>query len=281
MPELPEVEIVKIALEESLSERCVEKLVFNRPNLRFALPVELPSLIEGQCIKSVSRRGKYILVFGQSGAGFVLHLGMSGVIRIEKTLEDRSAQKHDHVEMILDDDQRIVFNDPRRFGFLDMVEEKSWHAYGAFSSMGPEPLGNGFNGRMLFERLQSRKGPIKTVLLDQSIVAGLGNIYVCEALYCAGISPLRPANQISESEGEVLTHSIINILQKAIRAGGSTLKDYRHADGKLGYFQHDFAVYGRTGEACPECNCDRMKTGCVKKIVQSGRSTFFCEERQI
>ena len=280
MPELPEVETVKNALEPVMVGQVFKQLIFNRPDLRFPLPKTLPKKLKGQAIQAVSRRGKYITVFAKNGHGFVLHLGMSGVIRIEHTRDEQQSQKHDHVEFILENNVRIVFNDPRRFGFLDSLEEKNWMHYSAFESMGPEPLGNDFNGPVLFSVLQNRNTPIKSALLDQKIIAGLGNIYVCEALYRAGINPSRIAATITSDEAARLVEAIGGVLRKAIQAGGSSLKDYRHTDGQLGYFQHQLAVYDREGQACADCDCDRMLTGGVQRIVQAGRSTFYCRERQ-
>ncbi len=280
MPELPEVEIVCRALEPAMVGRRTERLVFNRPNLRFSLPQGLPAQLKGQCFQSVMRRGKYIVVMAENGYGFVLHLGMSGAIRIEASPEERQAQKHDHVELFLEDGPRVVLNDPRRFGFLEALEEKSWKNYPAFAAMGPEPLGNDFNGPALAQAISGRRAAIKAALLDQKIVAGIGNIYACEALYMAAIDPRRGAGDLSADECEKLVRAIKQVLLKAIEAGGSSLRDYKHTDGKLGYFQHQFAVYDREGETCRTCDCDRIKTGGVQRIVQGGRSTFYCPEKQ-
>lgn len=280
MPELPEVEIVKRALAPALAQQRVERFVFHRSDLRFALPVDLPARLVGQRFKQVFRRGKYILAFAENGYGFVLHLGMSGVIRIEGLDVQSVLGKHDHVELQLQGEVRIVLNDPRRFGFLQALHENNWGEYKAFVQMGPEPLGNDFSGEFLEARLTGRKTPIKSALLDQRIVAGLGNIYVCEALYRAGIDPRRKAGDLSADECEKLVASIRAVLEDAIEAGGSSLKDYKHTDGKLGYFQHHFAVYDRTGRSCGGCDCDIVKTSGVQRIVQAGRSTFYCPEKQ-
>ncbi len=262
-------------------DRSVEQLIFNRPNLRFPLPQNLPREMQGQKVKSVSRRGKYILVFAGGGQGFVLHLGMSGVVRIEPSPQDRLNEKHDHVEFLLGGGVRVVFNDPRRFGFLESLHEESWESYPAFKAMGPEPLGNDFNGPVLGASLAGRKTAIKIALLDQRIVSGIGNIYACESLYMAEIDPHRPAGSLSADECEKLARAIKSVLIAAIEAGGSSLKDYRHVDGKLGYFQTSFAVYDREGVACPHCDCDMLKEGGVRRIVQSGRSTFYCPHKQV
>ena len=280
MPELPEVEIVKRGIEPVLIGQSLDTLILNRPDLRFPIPTDLPSRLQGQVFSSIQRRGKYILAFTQSGAGFVLHLGMSGVVRIEGANDEPESLKHDHVIFQLKDGGRIVFNDPRRFGFLDSIDEQRWETQAPFNAMGPEPLSNSFNGALLAERLKSRKGPIKTALLDQKLVAGVGNIYACEALYMSGISPKRSAHTVQGARAEKLAQAIRAVLEKAIAAGGSTLKDYRHANGDLGYFQHEFGVYGRAGETCPDCSCDLGRSGGIKQITQSGRSTFFCSEKQ-
>lgn len=281
MPELPEVEIVRRALEPVFAGRRIESLIFNRRNLRFDLPQTLPERISFSSVSSVSRRGKYLTVFTENGCGFVLHLGMSGVIRIEAPDDKTVTKKHDHVEFHLSAGYRVVFNDPRRFGFLEELDEKNWEDYGAFSSMGPEPLGNDFSGPVLFERLRGRTSPVKNALLDQKVVAGLGNIYVCEALYYAGIDPVRSACDITARECDNMARAIKSVLRKALDAGGSSLRDYKHTDGQLGYFQHQFSVYDREGEVCRDCTFEGPEVCCVKRIVQSGRSTFYCPERQV
>lgn len=279
MPELPEVEIVKRALEPVLLERPLRKLQFNRADLRFALPGDLPDKLAGRKITSISRRGKYILAFADNDHGFVLHLGMSGVIRIEHP-EEQSDQKHDHVVWAFDEGPRIVFNDARRFGFLQAVHVEDWQDSAPFNAMGPEPLGNSFNGEYLAEALSGKKASIKSALLDQRVVAGVGNIYDCEALYMSGIDPRRSAGSLSAQECEKLAHAIKTVLALAIEKGGSSLKDYKHTDGNLGYFQHHFAVYDREGDPCPKSGCPCGTDNGVQRIVQHGRSTFFCPYAQ-
>lgn len=273
MPELPEVEIVRRALEPAFAGQKLRSLKFNRPNLRFDLPQDLPVKIQGQSFNNLQRRGKYILAFADNGHGFILHLGMSGVVRIEPDKKQRVQEKHDHVEFELANDCRIVLNDARRFGFLQEVHIDDWQSHSSLSQMGPEPLSNDFNGPVLFERLKGKSTPIKVALLDQRVVAGVGNIYACEALYMASISPFRAARDLSENDCDSLSQAIRGVLSKAIEAGGSSLKDYKHADGKLGYFQHQFAVYDREGVACLHPKCDKID---IKREVQSGRSTFYC-----
>lgn len=281
MPELPEVEIVRRALEPVLVGKTLEAMVFHRPDIRFPLPENLPKNINGQRISSLQRRGKYILAFAENRHGFVLHLGMSGVIRIERGRDVHILQKHDHVEFFMQNGVRIVFNDPRRFGFLDAVCQESWTSYKSFKTMGPEPLSNDFSGQVLFEIFSSCRAPVKSALLDQKKIAGIGNIYACEALYLANISPFRIAQNLSVAECEELAKAIRDVLNRAIESGGSSLKDYKHTDGKLGYFQHHFAVYDREGEVCRKCKCDKVVEACVKRVVQSGRSTFYCQRQQV
>ena len=276
MPELPEVEIVKRGLEGAIAHQRIGKIVLSRPDLRFPIPEDFVSGLQGKVVTSLRRRGKYILVFVESGAGFVLHLGMSGVVKIIPPGDPYSPAKHDHIFWDFEDGTQIVFHDPRRFGFIDMIRQARWDGYPAFKAMGPEPLSNDFNGDVLYGALAKRKGAIKTVLLDQKTVAGLGNIYVCEALFLAGIHPERTANTVKAREAEVLARCIRDVLIKAIDSGGSSLKDYYHTDGSLGYFQHYFAVYDREGAACPKCGAG----DCIKRIVQAGRSTFFCPVQQ-
>ena len=250
-------------------------LVFNRPDLRFPLPADLPAQLVGQTIAHMERRGKYILAFAGDGHGFVLHLGMSGVIRIENA-DEISDQKHDHVLWTFKSGPRVVFNDARRFGFLQAVHRDHWSAEPPFHAMGPEPLGNAFNGAYLEGALSNKKASIKTALLDQRVVAGVGNIYACEALYMSGIDPRKSAGALTTEECEKLAHAIKAVLRLAIEKGGSSLKDYKHTDGNLGYFQHHFSVYDREGQACPKTGCRCSEDGGVQRIVQQGRSTFYC-----
>lgn len=280
MPELPEVEIVKRALETAALGAGISDVRLNRPDLRFPIPPDLPDILRGQVISSFLRRGKYVLCFVESGAGFVLHLGMSGVVKIIPAGEAYVPRKHDHVVFMMADGGMIVFNDPRRFGFLDLVGVEDWATYKSFAAMGPEPLSNDFNGPVLAAALAGRKAPIKAALLDQKVVAGVGNIYACEALYMAGISPQRAARDVQGADAEGLAVAVREVLALAIESGGSSLKDYYHADGSLGYFQHHFSVYDRAGEVC---RGHGARGGCgkvIERIVQSGRSTFCCSSCQ-
>ncbi|MFK7839783.1 MAG: bifunctional DNA-formamidopyrimidine glycosylase/DNA-(apurinic or apyrimidinic site) lyase [Bdellovibrionales bacterium] len=277
MPELPEVEIVKRGIETAVfaghDSEVIQSLVFNRPNLRLPLPQDLPKQIKGQAFSQFYRRGKYIIALCENGHGFILHLGMSGVVKIIPRGELYESIKHDHVVFKMKNGAHLVFNDPRRFGFLKAVSEDTWQEDSAIAAMGPEPLSNDFNGPILAKALMDKRTPIKTALLDQSVVAGIGNIYACEALYMAGISPQRLATNVRGKRAERLAQAIITVLKKAIESGGSSLKDYYHADGSLGYFQHSFQVYDREGD---------MIDGQfpVKRIVQAGRSTFYCPAKQ-
>jgi formamidopyrimidine-DNA glycosylase len=281
MPELPEVEIVKRGLDSVLLKGTLSKIDLWSPALRAPIPKELISLLGGRKITATLRRGKYIVVLLEGGNGFGLHLGMSGRVRIYSPKERYTPSKHDHVGFLMKGGARIIYNDARRFGQLFLVRNDSWEQEAPFAGMGPEPLGNGFNAEILAANLASRRTPIKTALLDQRVVAGVGNIYACEALYKAGISPLRSAYSLKTGECEKLARAIKAVLEKAIEQGGSSLRDYRNTKGDLGYFQHHFETYDREGEACPSCDCNVLKTGGVKRIVQAGRSTFYCPRKQI
>ncbi len=280
MPELPEVEIVRRGLEPALVGKDFSAVIVNRRDLRAPIPQDFVSALQGQRVLQIRRRGKYILVFMDSGQGFILHLGMSGRISTYAPGEPYKAEKHDHVVFKMNDGAQIVYNDPRRFGMLYLTNEQGWQAEKPFSAMGAEPLGNNFNGPVLAQALEGRRTPVKVALLDQKVVAGVGNIYACEALYDAGIDPRRPACSINGQEAADLAGAIRGVLEKAIAAGGSTLRDYQHTDGTLGYFQHSFSVYDREGDFCPACVNDKLEEGCISWIVQAGRSTFYCHRMQ-
>ena len=280
MPELPEVEIVRQALEPILQNRIISNVQLNRLGLRYLFDPDFISIMQGARVQKVDRRAKYILLRLDNQNTLVWHLGMSGRVKIFKNAGDYLKENHDHVVLEQDRGSVIVFNDPRRFGFMRLFSKEK-PANGAFlQRLGPEPLGNSFNAEVLKEKLSGKAVSIKNALLDQSVVAGLGNIYVSEALYYASILPERNAGSLNESEIERLVSAIRMVLEKALAAGGSSLKDYVHTDGSLGYFQHMFAVYNREGAACPDCNCDISKTGGIKKIRQAGRSTYFCPRKQ-
>lgn len=282
MPELPEVETVMRGMECALAGEVIQGAQQMRPDLRFPFPDGLESRLKGQTIKSFQRRAKYILMILSSGETFILHLGMSGRILIIPDGQSIALEKHDHLVIDMKNGVRVIYRDPRRFGMVYMARASDdIAAHPAFVKMGPEPLGNEFSGDILYERLKNKKTIIKSALLDQRVVAGLGNIYVCEALYRCGIDPRKPSHQINKPLCDALVRHIRDILNEAIKSGGSTLKDYRHTDDGLGYFQHQFAVYDREGLACPACDCDMMnKNNGIKRIVQAGRSTFYCSAKQ-
>ena len=276
MPELPEVETVARGLEQGVAGRRVVRLQLNRADLRTALPPGLASRIEGQRIARVGRRAKYLLFHLEGGGVLIAHLGMSGrmVLGADGTDAER---KHDHVVVTFDDGTVLRFNDARRFGLLDFADsEAALLLHPRLAHLGPEPLGNAFSGPVLAAALAGKATPIKAALLDQRVVAGLGNIYVCEALYWAGVSPRRLAGTVGVARAERLAHAIRDVLERAIAAGGSSLRDYVQASGELGYFQHHWAVYGKDGEKCPGCDCGKA----IRRIVQAGRSTFYCAQRQ-
>jgi formamidopyrimidine-DNA glycosylase len=274
MPELPEVETIRRGLALRISGRQIVRAELRRPDLRRPFPPMLATRLEGARIGALSRRGKYLLVELDETGLLLLHLGMSG--RITAAGPELPPEKHDHVILTLDDGTVVRFNDPRRFGLIDYLERGAAGIHPLLAGMGPEPLEPGFDGAYLDRALAGKMTPIKAALLDQRIVAGLGNIYVCEALYRAGLSPRRLAGTVIGARAERLAAAIRDVLGEAIEAGGSSLRDYVQANGELGYFQHRWAVYGREGEPCSGCTCAEG----VRRIVQSGRSTFFCAKRQ-
>ncbi len=280
MPELPEVETVKGGLEKALLGQRLRSVRVLRRDLRVPVPDDFCKALTGCVVTQIIRRGKYIVGVLDSGRAFVLHLGMSGRVRIYDSGLPANLETHDHVTIEAENGTGIVYHDPRRFGFLILAEAGNWGSRPPFDRMGPEPLSgnNVFNGAVLHQALAGRKGPIKTALLDQSVVAGLGNIYVCEALYDAGIAPERSCALIDEAMCVRLAESIRTILLRAVAAGGSTLRDYQKTDGSLGYFQYSFSVYDREGERCGGCDCSN---GSVVRTVQAGRSTFSCPVKQV
>jgi formamidopyrimidine-DNA glycosylase len=274
MPELPEVETVRRGLERKMSGRRIVSAELRRADLRRPFPQGLAARLGGARIGALNRRGKYILIELDENGLLLLHLGMSG--RITAGRDPLPAGPHDHLLLKLDDGTIIRFNDARRFGTIDYLRRDEAARHPLLAGLGPEPLGSCFDEAYLAARLAGRLTPIKSALLDQRIVAGLGNIYACEALYRARLSPRRRAASVVGRRAARLVAAIRAVLGDAIAAGGSSLRDYVQADGGLGYFQHHWAVYGREGEPCPGCTCS---TG-VQRIVQSGRSTFFCGKRQ-
>lgn len=277
MPELPEVETVMRGLEKAVRGGVIEKADVRRKDLRVPFPANLKKKIEGRRIDRFVRRAKYIRAHLDDGSVLVLHLGMSGRILIAR---GHTPQKHDHLILQMADGVHVVFNDPRRFGLVYLIREDDVETHKAFKGLGPEPLGNDFSGPVLEERLRGKKVAIKQALLDQRVVAGVGNIYACEALYESGIAPTRASGTIKGEKAEKLAAAIRNVLNRAIKAGGSTLRDHRQTNGELGYFQHEFRVYDREGGQCALCGCEGRKTGAIRRIVQGGRSTFYCPVHQ-
>lgn len=275
MPELPEVETVCRGLASRLEGRRLTRLELRRPNMRFPFPPGLVGLVEGRVVTAIKRRAKYILMMLDDGGVLIAHLGMSGRMTIGPA-EGLELEPHDHVVFETEDGTAVRFNDARRFGFLDYCRASELATHKLFADIGPEPLGNEFSGPVLAQKLKGKMSPIKAALLDQKNVAGLGNIYVSESLYWAGIDPTRMAGTVQGETADTLVASIRQVLLNAIAAGGSSLRDYVQATGELGYFQHQWAVYGREGEPCPDCTC---KIG-IERIVQSNRSTFYCARRQ-
>ncbi|WP_249692649.1 bifunctional DNA-formamidopyrimidine glycosylase/DNA-(apurinic or apyrimidinic site) lyase [Stappia sp. WLB 29] len=300
MPELPEVETVRRGLSPVFDGAMIRKVTLNRGDLRFPLPADFCDRLGGRRMIALGRRAKYLLGDLEDGTVLVMHLGMSGSFRIEEVGEacaqpvaaeafhyPRSVDRaHDHVIFHLEHGGtqrlRIVYNDPRRFGFMSLVARAEIERHPWFAALGPEPTGNALDADHLAKVAAGRATPLKALLLDQRAIAGLGNIYVCEALHRAKLSPLRSAGTLATAAGaptagaKRLVEAIREVIAEAIVAGGSTLRDHRQADGELGYFQHSFAVYGREGEPCPRPTCG----GTVERIVQSGRSTFHCPRCQ-
>ena len=280
MPELPEVETVRRGLLPVLEGRRLTQVRQLRPDLRFQLPLDFVPRLEGRRVEQISRRGKYLLLHLDSQEVLLIHLGMSGRILLIDDPANSPLLPHDHVVWRTEEGREVRFNDARRFGFMDIVPAGELETCKALANLGPEPLGNAFNGPVLAAALRGRNSSIKAALLDQRVVAGLGNIYVCEALYHARLSPRRLARTVQGQRAERLAAAIRDVLRQAIAAGGSSLRDYVQTSGELGYFQHAWAVYGREGAACPDCSCGGPPHGGIVRIVQSGRSTFFCAQRQ-
>ena len=278
MPELPEVETVRRGLAPVMEGVRIARAQVNRPDLRWPFPPAMAERLTGRRVERLRRRSKYILADLDGGETLLIHLGMSGRILVSgdplgRFVHDHPApEKHDHVVLEMESGARITFNDPRRFGAMDLLQTVEAAAHRLLAGLGPEPLGNDFHEVHLVAALRGRRSPVKALLLDQRIVAGLGNIYVCEALFRTGISPIRQAGRISARRVASLVPAIRQVLTDAIDAGGSSLRDYRQADGELGYFQHSFDVYGREGAPCRTPGC----TSVIARTVQSGRSSFYC-----
>ena len=265
MPELPEVETTITGLASVLLDETLARVEPRRADLRWPIPVDLRQRLTGARIISLSRRAKYGLIGTDRGDTMIFHLGMSGRWRVDPA----DIGKHDHLIFETGTGRLLALNDPRRFGSVDLIQTDTVLTYPTFAALGPEPLGPDFNTRSLALAIAGRAAPIKSLLLDQRIVAGLGNIYVCEALHIARISPMTPGRDIAHSRLEKLVTAIKSVLQAAIEAGGSTLRDFTQPDGELGYFFKQWRVYGREGQAC---TCGKL----VMRAVNGGRSTFYC-----
>lgn len=296
MPELPEVETVMRGLEVVLTGKRIHKVKLARGDLRFPFPPDFAKRVEGRIVLRLKRRAKYILAFLEGGEVLILHLGMSGRFTIidakgrmqalgefydETAAPDGGSGPHDHVVFTREDGLRVIYTDPRRFGLMDLVGETGLDSHKLLSGIGIEPLGNEFDATYLAQAFRGKKAPLKAALLDQRLIAGLGNIYVCEALYRARLSPKRKAGSLVKKTSydprlEELVRHIRAVLLEAIAAGGSTLRDFIQPTGDTGSFQQSFAVYDREGEKCRRRGCG----GSVKRIVQSGRSTFYCPKCQ-
>jgi formamidopyrimidine-DNA glycosylase len=290
MPELPEVETVRAGLEPVLSGRSFVRVEQRRPNLRFPLPERFAERLTGRRVLRLGRRAKYILVHLDRGEVLAMHLGMTGRLIVSNGGPERDLTlgqyvyehgkdaKHDHLVFTMSGGAVVTYNDARRFGYMTLIPERELANDAFFAGLGVEPLSDDLNGAYLARRALGRKTDLKAFLMDQRIIAGLGNIYVCEALFRAGLSPWKPAARLATKTGkptpaaERLAAEVKAVLTDAIRAGGSTLRDYKRADGTSGLFQNEFAVYGRQGEPCLRPGC----RGRVRRKVQGGRSTFYC-----
>ncbi|MEO0785471.1 MAG: bifunctional DNA-formamidopyrimidine glycosylase/DNA-(apurinic or apyrimidinic site) lyase [Pseudomonadota bacterium] len=276
MPELPEVETVRRGLAPAFEGRRIISVDQNRADLRFPFPDNFIQRVRGARVERLGRQAKFLAMELSTGETLVMHLGMSGRFTVgggalgEFHHETGTLAAHDHVVFHIEGGGTVTYNDPRRFGFMELWPTADFAAYPRLTEMGPEPLSNGFNAEYLRAALAGKKTPIKAALLDQKVVAGLGNIYVCEALFRSGISPRRTAATIGPGRAEKLAAAINAVIAEAIEAGGSSLRDFASAEGELGYFQHTFRVYDRESAPCQSCGAP------VKRIVQSGRSSFYC-----
>jgi len=292
MPELPEVETVRRGLQPVMEGAKIVKMEVRRKDLRFPFQKDFVARLQGQTVTGLGRRAKYLMADLASGDVLLMHLGMSGSFRVVKDDEQNTPGKfhhprakdgaHDHVVFHMSSGASVVFNDPRRFGYMKVIARKALEQEPLLRGLGPEPLGNEFDAAMLARACANKKTSLKAALLDQRVVAGLGNIYVCEALYRAQLSPRRLAATLATKKGEPtdyakrLLSAIHAVLNQAIKAGGSSLRDHRQTSGELGYFQHSFQVYDREGEKCQTADC----SGIVRRFTQNGRSTFWCPKCQ-
>jgi formamidopyrimidine-DNA glycosylase len=282
MPELPEVETIRLGLEPVLAGARLSRVEQRRPDLRFPLPHRFAQRLTGARVLRLGRRAKYLLAELDQGETWVTHLGMTGRFAVGQVTPGRfvhdapQALAHEHLVFETDAGARIGFFDARRFGYMDLILTEALGGHAWFAGLGPEPLGNEFSAEILGQAFKGRTQNVKATLLDQRVVAGLGNIYVCEALHRSGISPETPAGALSRAKLEKLTATVREVLTEALVAGGSTLRDFANAEGGQGYFQHAFRVYGREGEPCAKPRCP----GVVARMVQAGRSTFHCPKCQ-
>ncbi len=279
MPELPEVETICRGLARRLEGRRLCSVLQRRPDLRFALPRNFAKRLEGRTIIRIFRRAKYMIWELDDGQALLGHLGMSGRMLVSEGVPD-VLERHDHLVFETEDGACVRFNDTRRFGMMDLVAIDALSHHKLLKGLGPEPLERAFDAAALGAALRDKKTSIKAALLDQRVVAGLGNIYVSEALFRAGVSPRRQARSVPGARARRLVRAIKAVLREAIAAGGSSLRDYVQSDGELGYFQHRWRVYDREGGKCHGCDCETALTGGVRRIVQAGRSTFYCPRRQ-
>ena len=281
MPELPEVETVCKGIEHALLGETIQTIKIYRKDLRFPFPATIEKGFNDTKIIKVRRRAKYACIDCDNGQTILIHLGMSGIVKIIHSNDAYTKEKHDHLEITCKSGVRLILNDARRFGYVDTYETSLESTIKHFIHLGVEPLSNEFHGEYLLSKAKTSKSPIKTFLLNQKFIVGLGNIYVNEALFMSRIHPETIANTLSQKQCDDLCHAIKDILRQAIKSGGSSLKDYKHTDGSMGYFQFMFSVYNKENMECKNCDCNIEKTGGIKRIVQSGRSTFYCPKKQI
>ena len=282
MPELPEVETVRRGIESAMQGQVITSAEVNRPDLRWPFPLNMAKRLTGARVVSLRRRSKYILIDLDSDETLIVHLGMSGRMLVsgiqvgQLHQEHPGPEKHDHVVFQMENGARVTFNDARRFGAMDLALTASVQKHKLLTSLGPEPLGNSFDENYLIGALAGKNSPIKSTLLDQRIIAGLGNIYVCEVLFRAKISPMNKAGELSKLRIAKIVPIIREVLEEAILAGGSSLKDYRQTGGELGYFQHTFQVYDQEDQLCSSVGC----TGVITRVIQAGRSSYYCPRCQ-
>jgi formamidopyrimidine-DNA glycosylase len=273
MPELPEVETVGRGLRRLMSGKTLLKVTLRRKDLRTPFPKDMEKTLQGRRVQSIERRAKYLLIHLSGGKTLLVHLGMSGRMALAN---GHMLDKHDHVVIELNNKKKIVFNDHRRFGLMDVLNTKEQEQHKLLRHIGVEPLSKDLTPEYLATKFKGKKVSIKVALMDQRLIAGIGNIYACEALFYAGISPRKAAGKLKAAELEKLVSTIRKVLEKSIACGGSSLRDYVQADGGLGHFQNEFAVYGREGKRCTSRSCK----GVIQNITQGGRSTFYCPETQ-